>query len=129
MHPVNFICVDWRKHTDRQESINEQKVLTIVCEDYNVSASDIFGKLRQREIMNARHAYRFILRHLFNYSYHQIARALGNPEHSTQIHSLVRTQNILQTETYEYNKMYDTCCKIDYRFANRLHEIIFKNKA
>jgi hypothetical protein len=128
VHPVNFLCIDWDKHLDKIASLTNESVLNKVCHRYGVTPEQVLGKDRSADIITARHSYRFILKHLFNYSLKQVARYTNRPEHSTVIHSLQVTKNLCQAYKDKFTEIYDLCYCIDKRLAVRLNEIIFENK-
>lgn len=126
IHPVNFLCIDWDKHLENRKAITYEFALAKVCEKYQVTPQQIKGKDRHAYIMDARHAYRFILKYIFDLDLMQVARQLGKFEHSNVIHSLQTTKNLCQTEKRKYNELYDLCYSIDKSSSKKFHEIIFK---
>lgn len=67
--------------------------LAVACEEYGVSAQDILGDSRRREVTHARQLAMWVLRQRQlpsgepAHSYPEIARAVGRQDHTTALHA------------------------------------------
>ncbi|MCL6091898.1 MAG: chromosomal replication initiator protein DnaA [Actinobacteria bacterium] len=68
----------------RQVSTNQ--ILEHVAKAYNFSVEEICGPSRSRPLVAARQMAMYLMRELTDYSFPEIAKALGNRDHTTVIH-------------------------------------------
>lgn len=72
---------DWRKTLDK------------VCAFYKVAPEDVLGPRRHQRLIDARWVFAKALRAKGRLSYPQIARIIGNRDHTTIIHACHEFQN------------------------------------
>ncbi|MEP7103954.1 MAG: chromosomal replication initiator protein DnaA [Candidatus Dojkabacteria bacterium] len=72
----------------RREQIKVPKVLKEVCRSFGVTAKDLKGPSRTKELALARQVAMFILREEFNYKLEEIAKFLNRQDHTTVIHAI-----------------------------------------
>jgi len=72
------------KEVDKR--IDPEKVVSIVCDFYEIKKVDLLGQRRFREIVGPRQLSMYLMRHELNLSFPQIASLLKRKDHTTIIH-------------------------------------------
>lgn len=78
-----------------QTSAQWADVMRAVCQVYNITPDDIYSKNRTQHILYARHTFNYICRRTLTMSLESIGRII-NRDHSTIIHSVKQTQDLIQ---------------------------------
>jgi chromosomal replication initiation ATPase DnaA len=78
------------------KEIAKEKLQTMICELFSVTWNGVKSTCRNREIVDARHAYFFLATSVLKFSSSAIARDLGF-DHSTIIHGRRKIQNLIDT--------------------------------
>ena len=79
-------------------SVTQDKIISIVSAKYGVSAADILGQKRNKDIMLARHVCIYIIRSQTDMSYPSIGR-LFNRDHSTIMSSINTIEKRIQEDS------------------------------
>jgi chromosomal replication initiator protein len=70
----------------RQRRVSIEDILTAVAEHYHISAEDLRGKQRDKQIVTPRHIAMYLMRQDTEASLLEIGQALGGRDHSTVLH-------------------------------------------
>ena len=74
------------KKFDR-DKITKDEVLSIISQHCSVSSGKILTRIREREVIDARHMYIAVMRHIFRYPVTEIGRMVDG-DHTTILDSL-----------------------------------------
>lgn len=80
-----------------EAKLNVPTIMNVVCSYYNLDESDLIGKKRKREIVQARHIVMLLAKEYSNTSLAAIGADLGGRDHSTVIHGIKRIQDDIDT--------------------------------
>ncbi|MDD3774026.1 MAG: chromosomal replication initiator protein DnaA [Patescibacteria group bacterium] len=69
-----------------KKNIDPKKILTTVCEYYQVEKKDLLGQKREQKITLPRQIVMYFLRYEFNFSFPKIAEFLNRKDHTTIIY-------------------------------------------
>jgi hypothetical protein len=75
-----------------------EDVTRIVCEHFNVSTTDLEGKLRTQALVKPRQIWAYFAYQVSKISYPQIGRYLGGRDHSTQIHAVRKVESNIEAD-------------------------------
>lgn len=81
-----------------KSKVSEQKILNVVASYYNLSVSQITGKIKNGQIVNARHIAIYLIRNSLDLSLKQIGEAFSNRDHTTIMHSITKVEEMLKTD-------------------------------
>ncbi|HHX38051.1 MAG TPA: chromosomal replication initiator protein DnaA [Clostridiaceae bacterium] len=79
-----------------KNKVTEQTIIDIVCNFYDITQEDIKSKRRNNEIAYPRQVAMYLLRHVLDLTYEQIAKIFGN-HYSTVMHSCDKIETMLKT--------------------------------
>ena len=85
--------------SDAKSKITEQKVLNTIANYYNLSVTQITGKIKTANIVTARHIAIYLIRTLLNTPYKKIGELFSKRDHSTIMHSVEKVDELLKTDT------------------------------
>ena len=85
--------------SDAKSKITEQKVLNTIANYYNLSVTQITGKIKTANIATARHIAIYLIRTLLNTPYKKIGELFSKRDHSTIMHSVEKVEEMLKTDT------------------------------
>ena len=88
---------------DVQNTINEQKIFNCVAFYYNLSVSQITGKLKTGQIVIARHIAIYLIRNMLDVSLNKIGQIFSNRDHTTIMHSISAVDKMLKTKKKKKN--------------------------
>ncbi len=71
-------------------------VIEAVSRAFNIPAREIKGKRRKKEIVEARQAAMYLMRHMLGMSLKSIGYSLGGRDHSTVIHSIEKVEKLVE---------------------------------
>ena len=74
-----------------------KKIITSVCEYFNIEAPDILGTKRIKELVYPRQLVMLIMRDYLKMSYPQIGDQLGGKDHTTIMHGVNKIETLLKT--------------------------------
>jgi len=83
---------------DSKSKVSEQKILNVVSNYYNLSVSQITGKIKTGQIVNARHVAIYLIRNLLDVSLKQIGDLFSGRDHTTIMHSIEKVEEMLKTD-------------------------------
>lgn len=83
---------------DSKSKVSAQKILNVVASYYNLSVSQITGKIKTGQIVNARHVAIYLIRNLLDVSLKQIGELFSNRDHTTVMHSIERVEQMLKDD-------------------------------
>ena len=85
--------------SDAKSKITEQKVLNTIANYYNLSVTQITGKIKTANIVTARHIAIYLIRTLLNTPYKKIGELFSKRDHSTIMHSVEKVDEMLKADT------------------------------
>ncbi len=83
---------------DSKSKVSAQKILNVVASYYNLSVSQITGKIKTGQIVNARHISIYLIRNLLDVSLKQIGEIFSNRDHTTIMHSIEKVEEMLKDD-------------------------------
>ena len=78
--------------------LNEQKIINIVADYYNLLPSQLTGKIRTGQIALARHIAMYLIRDTLDVSLKKIGDMFGGKDHTTVMNALTKVENGLKTD-------------------------------
>ena len=78
--------------------LNEQKVINIVADYYNLSPSQLTGKIRTGQIALARHIAMYLIRITLDVSLKKIGEIFGGKDHTTVMNAIQKVDKGLKTD-------------------------------
>lgn len=86
------------KAKSEKEIIDERKIVEVVADYYNLTPSQINGKVRTSQIALARHISMYLMRALLDTPLVKIGKAVGNKDHTTVMNGIAKVENMLKTD-------------------------------
>lgn len=83
---------------DSKSKVSAQRILNVTASYYNLSVSQITGKIKTGQIVNARHIAIYLIRNLLDVSLKQIGETFSNRDHTTIMHSINKVEEMLKTD-------------------------------
>ena len=84
--------------SDANSKVTEQKILNAVSSYYSLSVSQITGKIKSGNIVNARHVAIYLFRDLLNLPLKKIGAVFSGRDHTTIMHSVEKIDKMLKTD-------------------------------
>ena len=84
--------------SDANSKVTEQKILNAVSSYYSLSVSQITGKIKSGNIVNARHVAIYLFRDLLNLPLKKIGAVFSGRDHTTIMHSVEKIDKTLKTD-------------------------------
>ena len=84
--------------SDANSKVTEQKILNAVSSYYSLSVSQITGKIKSGNIVNARHVAIYLFRDLLNLPLKKIGTVFSGRDHTTIMHSVEKIDKMLKTD-------------------------------
>lgn len=81
-----------------QNQINEQKIINVVCDYYNVTPSQVTGKIRTGQIALARHIAMYLIRNHLDIPFKKIGEMFGGKDHTTVMSAVTKVDKELKTD-------------------------------
>jgi chromosomal replication initiator protein len=82
-----------------------EQLLAEICEYLGVGLDAVRGRSRQRPIVGARQTAMYVVRELTDLSYPAIARLFGGRDHTTVIHAVEKTQNVMKDRQQVFDQV------------------------
>ena len=82
-----------------------EQLLSEICDYLGVSVEAVRGRSRQRPIVGARQTAMYVIRELTDLSYPAIARLFGGRDHTTVIHAVEKTQNVMKDRQLVFDQV------------------------
>jgi chromosomal replication initiation ATPase DnaA len=83
------------------------KIIDIVCDDFYAERDQILSKSRRREYVIVRHATMFLCKEFTQVSLKHIGGHFGQRDHSSVIHGVTNTENLIESDKVFRQKMSD----------------------
>ncbi len=77
--------------------LNEQKIINVVADYYNLTASQLTGKIRTGQIALARHIAMYLIRSMLDVSLKKIGDMFGGKDHTTVMSAITKVDKELKT--------------------------------
>ena len=84
---------------DSKQKLNEQKIISVVADKYNLTPSQITGPSRQGTVAMARHIAMYLIRQMLDTPYTKIGMTFGGKDHSTVMSGVEKVEKELKTNT------------------------------
>ena len=84
---------------DAKTKMNEQKIISVVSDYYNVTPSQLQGTSRQGKIAMARHISMYLIRKMLDTPYTKIGMIFGGKDHSTVMSGVEKVEKELKINT------------------------------
>ena len=78
--------------------LNEQKIINVVADYYNLTASQLTGKIRTGQIALARHLAMYLIRDVLDVSLKKIGDMFGGKDHTTVMSAIQKVDKELKTD-------------------------------
>jgi len=78
--------------------LNEQKVINIVADYYNLAPSQLTGKIRTGQIALARHIAMYMIRNTLDVPLKKIGDMFGGKDHTTVMSGIMKVDSLLKTD-------------------------------
>lgn len=82
----------------RAKAVNAENIKEVVAEYYSVSAKDLMGKKRARNVVRPRQMAMALIRELTHDSFPEIGQAFGGRDHTTVMHACKAIEELCQTD-------------------------------
>lgn len=79
------------------KELNEQKVINVVADYYNLTASQLTGKIRTGQIVLARHVAMYLIRNILDVPLKKIGDMFGGKDHTTVMSGISKVDKELKT--------------------------------
>ena len=86
------------KNNNKNNTLNENKIILAVADFYHISQSQITGKTKSATIVNARQIAIYLIRTLLDTPYKQIGSLFSNRDHSTIMHSCSKVEKMYTSD-------------------------------
>lgn len=83
---------------DAQTKLSETKVINVVADYYNLTPSQLTGRIRTSQIAMARHIAMYLIRNLLDVPFKQIGTLFGGKDHSTVISAIEKVERQLKND-------------------------------
>ena len=83
---------------DIESELSEQKIINVVADYYNLSPSQLTGKIRTGQIALARHIAMYLIRNTLDVSLKKIGEIFGGKDHTTVMNAIQKVDNGLKTD-------------------------------
>ena len=84
---------------ESKQKLNEQKIISVVADKYNLTPSQITGPSRQGTVAMARHIAMYLIRKMLDTPYTKIGMIFGGKDHSTVMSGVEKVEKELKTNT------------------------------
>ncbi|MCQ2740434.1 MAG: chromosomal replication initiator protein DnaA, partial [bacterium] len=82
---------------DSKQKLNEQKIISVVADKYNLTPSQVTGPSRQGTVALARHIAMYLIRQMLDTPYTKIGMTFGGKDHSTVMSGVEKVEKELKT--------------------------------
>ena len=86
------------KSQDDQSKLSEEKIIATVADYYNLTPSQITGKIRTLQIAMARHISMYLMRTLLDAPFERIGQAVGGKDHSSVMSGVRKVEKMLKSD-------------------------------
>jgi len=103
MKMTSKILDDFGSHT--RQNISIEKIITYICEFYNMENEDLIGKKRPKNIAMPRQIAMYLCRKMTDASLPKIGNAFGGRDHTTVIHACEKIEKMKKTDKSFENQL------------------------
>lgn len=82
---------------EKVAQLNEQKIINVVADYYNLTSSQLTGKIRTGQIALARHIAMYLIRNTLDVSLKKIGDMFGGKDHTTVMSAITKVDKELKT--------------------------------
>ncbi len=86
-----------------KDEINEEKIISIVADYYNITKNVLIGNSRIQQVSLARHIAMFLIQDTLGSSLKKIGAALGGRDHTTVMHGISKVEKMLKNDPTTQN--------------------------
>lgn len=83
-----------------KEALDAEKIIQTVCQFFKVTKEDLFGKNRNKEIVEPRQLCMYLINDMLGTPFKAIGSMFGNRDHSTIVHARNKISNQLRTNQH-----------------------------
>ena len=83
---------------EMKTKLSKEKVIRVVADYYNLTPSQLTGRIRTQQIALARHLAMFLIRELLDLPFKTIGQAFGGKDHSTVINAINKVDSQLKND-------------------------------
>ena len=85
------------KVKDSKKKLDETRIINVVADYYNLTPSQLTGKIRTSEISMARHIAIYLCREILDMPFTKIGQTFGGKDHSTVMSAVKKVDKELKT--------------------------------
>lgn len=83
---------------EMKTKLSKEKVINVVADYYNLTPSQLAGRIRTQQIALARHISMYLIRELLDVPFAKIGQSFGGKDHSTVINAINKVEKLLKTD-------------------------------
>ncbi|MFA6855361.1 MAG: chromosomal replication initiator protein DnaA [Bacilli bacterium] len=83
---------------EMKTKLSKEKVINVVADYYNLTPSQLAGRIRTHQIALARHISMYLIRELLDVPFAKIGQSFGGKDHSTVINAINKVEKQLKTD-------------------------------
>lgn len=83
---------------EMKTKLSKEKVINVVADYYNLTPSQLAGRIRTQQIALARHISMYLIRELLDVPFAKIGQSFGGKDHSTVINAINKVEKQLKTD-------------------------------
>ena len=85
---------------DTKTKLSETKIINVVADYYNLTPSQLTGKIRTNQIAMARHIAMYLIRSMLDVSLKKVGMVFGGKDHTTVMNAVEKVDKALKTDTF-----------------------------
>lgn len=85
---------------DTKTKLSETKIINVVADYYNLTPSQLTGKIRTNQIAMARHIAMYLIRSMLDVSLTKVGMVFGGKDHTTVMNAVEKVDKALKTDTF-----------------------------
>ena len=82
----------------KKAGLTTKRILQVIAEFFDISAGDLLGSSRKKELVVPRQIAMFLMREELNSSYPNIGRSLGDRDHTTAMHACLKIGGLVESD-------------------------------
>lgn len=86
-------------NNSKNNIVTPDKILEVICEEFNVSAEDIKSSRRNQELVYPRHIFMYLCRIVIDMTYDEIAKYLERKDHTTIMHGYNKIKDEIKNDS------------------------------
>ncbi|MFA6533892.1 MAG: chromosomal replication initiator protein DnaA [Patescibacteria group bacterium] len=92
------ILASWTTSGSKKKAITAKNVLTVICDFYDLSLTDLIGACREKRLVVPRQIAMYLLREELKASFPGIGQEMGGRDHTTAMHACTKIKRELETD-------------------------------